>query len=185
MNDNGTPKPNGENGRDGKGRFAPGNRGGPGNPNARAVGKLRSEFLSAVSAGDVRRAAQTILAVMDNPDGRAKDRLFAARELLLHVLGQPIAVDVLERLEILEKRLEESEFHYGLDGAQAFRIRARVPIATAAMHVSSRRASLYLGRTLWRCVLRLRRQRHLGGGAKISVRRDAVSAGLDGRRRFN
>lgn len=39
------------NGRDGSGRFAPGNTGGPGNPHAASVARLRTTMLGAVAAG--------------------------------------------------------------------------------------------------------------------------------------
>ncbi len=42
------PSTNGSNGRDGSGRFAKGNKGGPGNPFARQVVMLRREFVIAI-----------------------------------------------------------------------------------------------------------------------------------------
>ena len=50
----GAPSPNGANRRDAKGRFSAGNTGGPGNPYARQVGKLRSALLGAVSEADMQ-----------------------------------------------------------------------------------------------------------------------------------
>ena len=57
------PSPKGANGgRDSRtGRFLPGNRGGPGNPHARRVAKLRSTLLRAVSADDVRGIVQGLV----------------------------------------------------------------------------------------------------------------------------
>src|SRR5205085_4146516 len=42
------PSPNGGNGHDSQGRFAKGNKGGPGNPFARRVGRLRSLLVNLV-----------------------------------------------------------------------------------------------------------------------------------------
>ena len=70
------PSPNGENGRDEQGRFAKGNRGGPGNPNARRSAELREAFLSAVSADDIREIVSAVVA-----KAKAGD-VIAAREVL-------------------------------------------------------------------------------------------------------
>ena len=93
------PSPNGENGgagRDSKGRFTPGNPGGPGNPHARQIGLLRSAMIEAVSPEDMRSIA---LELVD----KAKDgNLAAARLLFDRVLGRPLEADILERIEALE-----------------------------------------------------------------------------------
>ncbi|MEE8154349.1 MAG: hypothetical protein V3T53_05255, partial [Phycisphaerales bacterium] len=47
------PTRNGPKGRDERGRFAPGNVGGPGNPHAKQTGKLRSAMLQAVTEKDM------------------------------------------------------------------------------------------------------------------------------------
>ena len=54
-----SPLANGVNGRDGKGRFAAGNAGGPGNPYVKQVAKLRSLLVSMVSEEDLVRYAET------------------------------------------------------------------------------------------------------------------------------
>lgn len=57
----GGPSPNGANGeRDRRGRFAPGCRGGPGNPLARQSEKLRAELVRAVKA-DFPKIAETLI----------------------------------------------------------------------------------------------------------------------------
>ena len=43
------PSPNGDNGRDPLGRFTLGNPGGPGNPNARAVARLRQALIKCLT----------------------------------------------------------------------------------------------------------------------------------------
>lgn len=82
------PSPNGNNGRDGSGRFAPGNRGGPGNPHARAVGAMRAAFLRATTEDDIQQIAQTLVVKAKGGD------LAAARLLLGYVIGRmPETVD--------------------------------------------------------------------------------------------
>jgi len=72
-------------GRDEHGRFAAGNRGGPGNPFARQVAALRCALLSAVTAQDIAAVAQALLR-------QAKEgNLAAARLLLSYTLGKPAA----------------------------------------------------------------------------------------------
>ncbi len=56
-----TPSPNGANGRDGRGRFLPGNRGGPGNPHVVQVNQLRSALLRAVSPKDIRAVIRKLV----------------------------------------------------------------------------------------------------------------------------
>lgn len=85
--------------RNSDGTFAVGNPGGPGNPQARRVGKLRSALLQSVSQKDIREIIKGMVA-----QAKAGD-VGAAREVLLRVLGRPLEADVLERLEALEEAL--------------------------------------------------------------------------------
>lgn len=82
MND--SPSRNGSNGgRDGGGRFAVGNAGGPGNPYARRVARLRSLILESVTDGDLR-------AILRKMVKRAKHGDTAMiRELLTRWVGRP------------------------------------------------------------------------------------------------
>src|SRR5436190_12447126 len=48
------PSRNGADGRDARGRFAKGNRGGPGNPYARRVAQLRTLLLEIITEDDLR-----------------------------------------------------------------------------------------------------------------------------------
>ena len=43
------PSPNGHDGRDARGRFIPGHKGGPGNPFAKRSAAIRTAFLEAIS----------------------------------------------------------------------------------------------------------------------------------------
>ena len=85
------------NGRDASGRFAKGNSGGPGNPQAKRVGELRTAFLEAVSTEDMRLLARKLL-----EQAKAGD-VQAAREVLMRTLGRPTEADILERMDHLEE----------------------------------------------------------------------------------
>ena len=83
---------NGPNGRDGRGRFAKGNAGGPGNPHACKVAKLRSALLAAVTEDDVREIIERLVRLAKEGD------LASIRELFLRTIGRPLEPDILERL---------------------------------------------------------------------------------------
>ena len=86
-----------------RGRFAIGNPGGPGNPHAAKVGELRSALLDAVTTEDIR-------AVLDALVTEAKaGNVPAMREFFNRILGQPQAVDAIERLAEVEAVLERIE----------------------------------------------------------------------------
>jgi hypothetical protein len=90
---------NNSDGRDGSGRFAAGNKGGPGNPFARKVGQLRSALLETVTEDDMRAIAAKLVAMARGGN------LPAIRELIERTLGRPVEADLLERLEQLEQHL--------------------------------------------------------------------------------
>ena len=95
------PSPTGSNGRSAGGRFGPGNRCARGNPHARRVARLRAELLRAVSPQDLREVVAALLA-------RAKaGEIGAVKELLQRLLGPPVELDLLQRIEDLEGRLGE------------------------------------------------------------------------------
>lgn len=87
-------------GRAAGGKFAPGNPGGPGNPNAAHVNRHRAALLKAIRAKDITLAVETILDVMAK--GKDSDRLAAARELIDRVCGKAVQSELLERIEKLE-----------------------------------------------------------------------------------
>jgi hypothetical protein len=101
-------------GRDAHGRFTAGNRGGPGNPFARAVGTRRRALLDAVSPEDLARVAKKLLEMAKCGD------LPAAALLFKYVVGQPRpapdpdALDVAE-YELLRRSPTLAEFHEALD----------------------------------------------------------------------
>jgi hypothetical protein len=70
------------------GRFQHGNPGGPGNPNAGSVAKVRAAFLAALRDEDVAKALQVIRETME-AGNKPSDRLAAALALLDRCLGRP------------------------------------------------------------------------------------------------
>jgi hypothetical protein len=85
-------------GRDARGRFAPGNAGGPGNPFARRTAELRREFLAEATGEDLRAVCRALLE-------RAKEGDVAAAKLAMsYLVGKPEkAVD--------PDTLDEQEWH--------------------------------------------------------------------------
>jgi hypothetical protein len=93
------PQPPGEfqEGRDAHGRYAPGNKGGPGNPYARQVAALRKEVVAFLAeGGNLRRLLAALL------DRAEKGDNAAAKMLMAYGLGreaQPVHPDDLEAHE--------------------------------------------------------------------------------------
>jgi len=88
-------------GRNEQGRFTEGNKCARGNPFARQVARLRSALLSAVTPADVRAIAKGLVV-------RAKEGdIVAVKELLDRLLGKPLEADVLDKIEQLERILNE------------------------------------------------------------------------------
>jgi hypothetical protein len=77
------PQPAEENGRDARGRFAPGNVGGPGNPYARQTARLRAALLEVVTEEDIKDVAAALLMKAKGGD------LAAIKLLLAYVIGKP------------------------------------------------------------------------------------------------
>jgi hypothetical protein len=102
-----TPSTTGSNGRGSGGRFVAGNRCARGNPHARRVALLRATLLKAVTPEDLRRVVAALLK-------QAKDGDVAAtKELLQRLLGPPVELDLIERLDALEAKLSnvQSQAH--------------------------------------------------------------------------
>ncbi len=83
-------------GRDGTGRFLPGNRGGPGNPHARQVAALRSALLATVTASDLREMTTKLIALAKSGN------VMAIKEVYDRTLGKPVEADLIERIEAME-----------------------------------------------------------------------------------
>jgi hypothetical protein len=99
MND--SPSPTDVNGRGDKGRFAPGNRLAKGNPFARHVAKLRSALFKAVKPADLIEVVASLLRQAKTGD------VASAKEILQRLLGPPEAIDLMERLDALEAKIEQ------------------------------------------------------------------------------
>jgi hypothetical protein len=84
------------NGRDAKGKFTKGNPGGPGNPLAGRVARLRFALVNAVTAEDIEQVISALLQQAKDGD------VGATKELLSRVLGRPLEADLLARIEALE-----------------------------------------------------------------------------------
>ena len=81
------PSPNGDNGRDGGGRFVKGNAGGPGNPHAASVARLRARIVEAVTDGDLADVVRALV------QAAKAGEPWAVRELLDRLIGKPKAAD--------------------------------------------------------------------------------------------
>ena len=84
-------------GRDAEsGRFLPGNRLGHGSPLAGKAAKLRAALFKAVGRDDITEILRALI-------GKAKaGDTVAARIVLAYTLGEPVALDVVEKIERLE-----------------------------------------------------------------------------------
>ncbi len=98
------PSTNGGNGaRNTKGQFAKGNPGGPGNPHAKQVAKLRSLIVETVTEKDLRAVVAALVE-------RAKDGdVVAIRELLNRLTGKPATSLDPEHLELEQRRVKVAE----------------------------------------------------------------------------
>ena len=97
------PLPKGANGRDEKGRFAQGWKGGPGNPLAKRVAQLRSMILEAVTEEDLRAVVVALIKKAKGGD------VMAARELLDRLVGKSAAPVLLDLQDIEERKLRLAE----------------------------------------------------------------------------
>ena len=92
-----SPSLNGPNGeRDTRGRFRPGNSGGPGNPLSRKANQLRVALSKAVTVADVRAIAKKMIDLAKGGD------IQAAKLVYDRALGPAVEVDIIERMERLE-----------------------------------------------------------------------------------
>ena len=99
------PTPNGRIGRASNGRFAAGNPGGPGNPQAKRVAALRKALLKSVKPADVEAIVAKLVEAAKNGD------TVAAREILDRTIGKPVQTDLLQRVEQLEQLLAQRGNH--------------------------------------------------------------------------
>lgn len=100
------PLPNGSNGeaeRDSRGRFLPGNGGGPGNPQAALTARWRAVFNQAVTPELVREAVKQLAKAV------RKGERWAVLELLDRTIGRPDKSTLTERVEALEQAIQEQD----------------------------------------------------------------------------
>ena len=100
------PLRNGSNGRRADGRFAIGNPGGPGNPYAKQVARVRSLIVDAVSEDDLRAVISMLVERAKGGD------VLAARELLNRLVGRPAAAIDPEQRALEERRLKLRDRHF-------------------------------------------------------------------------
>ena len=110
-----TRLPNGKNGRDSRGRFVEGNPGGPGNPYARQVARLRSLIREAVSEDDLQAIVATLV------DKAKKGNLTAIREVFNRLIGTPSIV----------RDAEVPESEQGFDAALVYQQLKRIRVEDA------------------------------------------------------
>jgi hypothetical protein len=93
------PSPTSTDGHDARGRFAKGNRGGPGNPFARQTAALRSALIAAVTEDDIQTIARQLVT-------QAKlGHLAAIKLLFAYVLGKPAEAVNPDTLDVQEWQL--------------------------------------------------------------------------------
>ena len=100
MTDN--PSTNGSNGeRNPDGTFAKGNSGGPGNPHAARIAKLRAALIEAVTPEDITAIVKRLISEARDGD------LTAVKIVFERTLGKPLEADILERIEAIEAQIED------------------------------------------------------------------------------
>ena len=98
---------NGTSGRNSNGQFAKGNPGGPGNPYARRVARLRATLLDAVGENGLADIVQGMITAAKGGD------VAAAKLLLSYLLGKPVESVEPDYVEIHERQLHSKD--RGLD----------------------------------------------------------------------
>ncbi len=88
-------------GRDAGGKFTAGNNYGRGNPLGKACNDLRVALINRVRPDDIQDIVDMLLLKAK------KGNLRAVREILNRTIGLPIQTDIIEKLENLERVVEE------------------------------------------------------------------------------
>ena len=97
------PSSNGTSGRNSNGQFAKGNPGGPGNPYARRVARLRATLLDAVGENGLADIVQGMITAAKGGD------VAAAKLLLSYLLGKPVESVEPDYVEIHERQLQSKD----------------------------------------------------------------------------
>lgn len=129
-----SPSANGRNGRDEQGRFAKGNSGGPGNPYARQVARLRNAMLEAVGDQGIADIVDALMKAARNGD------VAAARLVLSYTVGRPSAGIDPDAVDLHEEELSRHMTQYRPDTSKLLTeedLRRLQRLADAADHVDS------------------------------------------------
>ena len=94
---------NGASGRKPNGQFAKGNPGGPGNPYARHVARLRASLIEAVGDDGLKDIVQGMVTAAKGGD------VAAAKLLLSYLLGKPVESVEPDYVEIHERQLQSKD----------------------------------------------------------------------------
>jgi hypothetical protein len=94
-----SPSPTASCGRSSNGQFGPGNKAAKGNPHARHVARLRSALFKTVKPKDLRDVVAVLLAQAQAGD------VASIKELLQRLLGPPVELDFVGRLDALEQQI--------------------------------------------------------------------------------
>ena len=94
---------NGTSGRKPNGQFAKGNPGGPGNPYARHVARLRASLIEAVGDDGLKDIVQGMVTAAKGGD------VAAAKLLLSYLLGKPVESVEPDYVEIHERELHSKD----------------------------------------------------------------------------
>ena len=100
--------------RDAKGRFLPGNGGGPGNPFARRTAAVRKRLLDRVTDDDVDQLVDALLAKAKSGDVPALRLAFS------YLVGKPEAAQDPDRVDLHEWEQQKAEAQMLRDEAQGF-----------------------------------------------------------------
>jgi hypothetical protein len=84
------------------GTFAVGNPGGPGNVNAQRASDIRAAFYEVATAAEVAELARALL------EKAQRGNVQAAKLVLAYCLGDPVALDLVEKIERMESALVRS-----------------------------------------------------------------------------
>lgn len=103
------PSTNGANGRGANGQFTKGNKGGPGNPYAQQVARLRTVIINAVTDDDLELIVARLV-----EDAKGGD-LAAIRELFSRLLGKPHTTTDPAVIDFDKKRVKLAEGRLKLD----------------------------------------------------------------------
>jgi hypothetical protein len=92
--------PDGDGGRDDRGRFGKGNKLSRGNPHARQVALIRAALMRAVKPEDIEQAARKLV-----QQAKAGCR-FSFAELMDRTIGRVPQMEIILRLEAIEQSLQ-------------------------------------------------------------------------------